>query len=161
MNDVIKVRMADLAVTDKPATLVTLGLGSCVGICLIDSATKVAAMAHIMLPDSKSARNVTNTAKFADTAIAIMVDKMLSLGAKQTRMIAKIAGGAQMFSLNRQIELLNIGARNADTVRNVLKEMKISLVADETGGNFGRSIEFDSVTGKMRIKTVGREVKEV
>ncbi len=161
MNEVIKVRMADLAVTNKPTTLVTLGLGSCVGICLIDGIAGVAAMAHIMLPDSKSARNIKNSAKFADTAIAIMVNKMLSLGAKQTRMTAKIAGGAQMFSLNRQIELLNIGARNAETVRNVLKEMNISLLADETGGNFGRSIEFDSVTGKMRIKTVGREVREV
>ncbi len=161
MSTMVKVGMADLKVVSHPDALTTLGLGSCVGICLYDSTTKVTGMAHIMLPSSKAIRKNENTAKFADTAIVELIAQMEKLGAKRSRFIAKIAGGAQMFSFTSQNETMKIGERNAEAVREILKDLGIPIKADDTGGNFGRTIEFFSDNGKLIIKTAGKGVKEV
>jgi len=161
MSTMIKVGMADLKVTTFPNSLTTLGLGSCVGICLYDPTCKVAGMAHIMLPSSKAIRRNENTAKFADTAITELILKMEKEGARRIRFYAKIAGGAQMFSFSSQNESMKIGERNAEAVRSILGELKIPIKVDETGGNFGRTIEFYSDNGKLIIKTAGQGIKEL
>jgi chemotaxis protein CheD len=157
----IKVGMADLKVVEFPDALTTLGLGSCVGICLYDASSKVTGMAHIMLPSSKAIRKNENVAKFADTAIVELIQQMETKGAKKSRISAKIAGGAQMFSFSSANETMKIGERNAEAVRIILKEMGIPLKSDETGGNFGRTIEFFSENGKLIIKTAGKGIKEI
>jgi chemotaxis protein CheD len=161
MSTMIKVGMADLKVVEFPNALTTLGLGSCVGICLYDASSKVTGMAHIMLPSSKAIRKNENVAKFADTAIVELIQLMETKGARKNRMSAKIAGGAQMFSFTSANETMKIGERNADAVRELLKELGIPLKADETGGNFGRTIEFYSDNGKLIIKTAGKGIKEI
>jgi chemotaxis protein CheD len=157
----VKVGMADLKVTEYPNALTTLGLGSCVGICLYDPVTKVTGMAHIMLPSSKAIRKNENVAKFADTAVVELIKQMESKGAKKTRFFAKIAGGAQMFSFSSQNDAMKIGERNAEAVRSMLKELNIPIRADDTGGNFGRTIEFYSADARLLIKTAGQGVKEL
>lgn len=161
MSTMVKVGMADLKVVAYPDALTTLGLGSCVGICLYDTTTKVTGMAHIMLPSSKAIRKNENTAKFADTAIVELIAQMEKIGAKKSRFIAKIAGGAQMFSFTSQNDSMKIGERNAEAVREILKDMGIPIKADDTGGNFGRTIEFYSESGKLIIKTAGKGIKEI
>ncbi len=155
MSDLIKVGMADLKATRAPAGLTTLGLGSCVGICLYDPRTKVTGMAHIMLPSSKTIRNNQNKAKFADTGLETLIDEMIRLGANSDRIVCKIAGGAQMFAVSSGNDVMQVGKRNTEAVRALLSERKIPLLADETGGNFGRTIEFYSTTGELFIKTIG------
>lgn len=98
MAEVIKVGMADLNVCVSPNGITTLGLGSCVGIALRDPVTKIGGLAHIMLPDSTAIRNNSNIPKFADTGIEELVRRVVAKGANRTRLVAKIAGGAQMFS---------------------------------------------------------------
>ncbi len=161
MSKLIKVGMADLKVAKNPDVLTTLGLGSCIGICIYDPSSKVTGMAHIMLPSSKSIRNNSNVAKFADTAIHKLIDEMVVKGAAKPRMVSKIAGGAQMFKFTSSNDMMKIGERNAIAVRDVLKELRIPLKADDTGGNFGRSIEFNSIDGSLVIKTIGHGVKKV
>lgn len=161
MSTMIKVGMADLKVVEFPNALTTLGLGSCVGICLYDSTSKVTGMAHIMLPSSKAIRKNENVAKFADTAIVELLKIMESKGARKNRIYAKIAGGSQMFSFSSASDSMKIGERNAEAVREVLKELNIPLKADDTGGNFGRTIEFFSENGKLIIKTAGKGIKEI
>lgn len=161
MSTMIKVGMADLKVVEFPDALTTLGLGSCVGICLYDASSKVTGMAHIMLPSSKAIRKNENVAKFADTAIVELIQQMEDKGAKKNRISAKIAGGAQMFSFTSANETMKIGERNAEAVKIILKEMGIPLKSDETGGNFGRTIEFFSENGKLIIKTAGKGIKEI
>ncbi len=161
MSTMIKVGMADLKIVEFPDALTTLGLGSCVGICLYDASSKVTGMAHIMLPSSKAIRKNENVAKFADTAIVELIQQMENKGAKKSRISAKIAGGAQMFSFTSANETMKIGERNAEAVKIILKEMGIPLKSDETGGNFGRTIEFFSENGKLIIKTAGKGIKEI
>jgi len=161
MTKMIKVGMADLNSCKVPDALTTLGLGSCVGIVLYDPITKVSGMAHVMLPDSTKIRNNSNVAKFADTAIDKLIKDMVALGANRNRLVAKIAGGAQMFSFGKGSDMMRIGDRNAKASKSKLAELKIKLLAEETGENYGRTIEFYSETGDLLIKTIGREVKTI
>src|SRR5690554_3417790 len=114
---IIKIGMAEVSAAKHPAVLITLGLGSCVGICLYDKAKQVVGMAHIMLPSSREIKNNSNKAKFADTAVELLLADMLGLGAQRHRITAKIAGGAQMFSFSSANELMKIGERNVQAVK--------------------------------------------
>lgn len=160
MGDLVKVGMADLKTTVSPGILTTLGLGSCVGICLYDSVTKISGMAHIMLPSSKSIKNNSNLCKFADTGIELLINEMVSKGASKYRLASKIAGGAQMFSFSSKSDIMKIGERNVIAVKQILKDYGIPIKAEDTGGNHGRTIEFHSLNGMLLVKTIGHGIKE-
>jgi chemotaxis protein CheD len=157
----IKVGMADLQSSTHPCIITTLGLGSCVGIALYDPIKKVAGLAHIMLPSSQQARNNTNIAKFADTAIVKLIDDMVAKGAVMSKLTAKLAGGAQMFSFTDSSDLLKIGARNVAASKEVLNSLNIPIIAEDTGGNYGRTIEIHSEDGRLLVKTIGHGTKEI
>ncbi|AGI38779.1 chemotaxis protein CheD [Thermoclostridium stercorarium subsp. thermolacticum DSM 2910] len=154
-SNIIKVGMADLKHTFHPGVLVTLGLGSCVGIALYDTKTKMIGLAHIMLPWSEQAKNKANKAKFADTGIRLLLENMLKDGADKKNIVAKIAGGAQMFSYSSLSDMIRVGERNVEATKKVLKELNIPLIAEDTGGTHGRTIEFYSEDGRLMIKTIG------
>lgn len=157
MNEIIKIGMADMKVCEAPYKLTTLGLGSCVGIVLYDPITRISGMNHIMLPNSMLIKNNSNIAKFADTGIAAMHKMMLEKGAMEEKIVAKIAGGAHMFSYGAgDNDLLNIGLRNVKSVRIMLDYLNIKIVAEDTGLNYGRTIIFDSINGNLLIKAVGK-----
>ncbi|HHW40365.1 MAG TPA: chemotaxis protein CheD [Syntrophomonadaceae bacterium] len=154
MGEVLKVGIAELKVAKAPVNLSSAGLGSCVGICLYDPRARIGGLAHIMLPDSNQARNSVNKAKFANTAVPVLVSEMLKLGAVKERIIAKIAGGAQMFVFPGASDFMRIGERNVDATKKALAEEKIPLAAQDTGGNYGRTIELCTTTGKLYIRTI-------
>lgn len=159
MNEMIKVGMADLNICTAPKVLTTLGLGSCVGIVLYDPITKVSGLAHIMLPDSTKIKNNSNLAKFADTAIDVMIKDMVNIGANKNRLISKIAGGAQMFSFNSNNDLMRVGERNTLATKEKLKSLGIRIISEDTGDSYGRTIEFYSETGELYVKTIGKPIK--
>lgn len=160
--DAVKVGMADLNVVVSPGILISLGLGSCVGVALYDSSKKIAGLAHIMLPSSKLIANNQNGAKFADTGIEILLKMMTDKGADMKNITAKIAGGAQMFSFQNEVnKLLNVGERNILAIKEVLSSFKIPILAQDVGGNFGRTIEFHSRTGILIVKTINHGIKEI
>ncbi|MCL2874101.1 MAG: chemotaxis protein CheD [Defluviitaleaceae bacterium] len=151
----ILVGMADLNVTKAPGALTTLGLGSCIGIAIFDPISKVAGLAHIMLPDSRAISNNSNVAKFADTATAKLVFDMVKMGADRKRLKAKIAGGAQMFAFSSTNDNMQIGRRNAEASRAVLKLLNIPIIAEDVGENYGRTVELYADDGRYLIKTIG------
>lgn len=159
MSEMIKVGMADLNVCVSPNALTTLGLGSCVGIVLYDPVRKIAGLVHIMLPDSTRILNNENKAKFADTGIDTLILRMLALGAERRALVAKIAGGAQMFAFGSNNEMMRIGDRNVEATKQKLAELGIPILAEDTGANYGRTIEFYPENGVLLIKSVGREIK--
>lgn len=161
MGNMIKVGMADLKVCKCPDSLTTLGLGSCIGVALYDPMTKVSGLLHCMLPDSTQIRNNSNVAKFADTGIDELIRQMLELGANRTRLVAKMAGGAQMFALSSANDSLRVGERNAQATREKLKQLNIRLLAEDCGLNYGRTVEFYSETGEYVIKAVGKPPKTI
>lgn len=157
----IKVGMADLNICKSPDMITTLGLGSCIGIALYDPVTKIGGLAHIMLPDSTQMRNNTNIAKFADTGIEELVKRMVAAGANKNRLVAKIAGGAKMFEVSGLSAIGNVGERNALASKEKLKQLGIPLKAEDTGLNYGRTVELYTETGDFLIKAVGKPVKTI
>jgi len=157
----IVVGMADLNVTKVPGVLITMGLGSCVGIALYDAINKIAGLAHIMLPDSKAIHNNTNKAKFADTALVKLIADMERIGAVRRNLKAKIAGGAQMFAFNATNDNLRVGDRNVEATKRVLMTHGIPLIAEETGDSFGRTVELYAESGRFLIKAIGQGIREI
>jgi chemotaxis protein CheD len=159
--ELIRVGMADLKVSSHPSVLTTLGLGSCVGITLYDCKKKIIGMAHIMLPSSKIATANTNRAKFADTGIVDLLDQMLAMGASKKDLVAKLAGGAQMFAFSGSNESMKIGARNSEAAKIMLQQLEIPILSEDTGGNHGRTIELYSEDGRLMVKTIGYGIKYI
>nr|PZN10831.1 MAG: chemotaxis protein CheD [Caldicoprobacter oshimai] len=160
MDRIVKVGMADLKVIVGDGILITLGLGSCVGIALYDKTTKTAGLAHVMLPSSKLIKNNQNKAKFVDTAVEYLLELMMKMDAQRKCITAKIAGGAQMFSFKGNAsEILNIGERNVQATIDVLRQHNIPIIAQDTGGNYGRTIELHAKNGILVVKTIGHGVK--
>ncbi len=159
---IVKVGMADMNVASGGAVLKTTGLGSCVGVTLHDPVLKVAGMAHIMLPSSDIAREgQLNIAKYADTAVPELIRRMLTAGADPKRLVAKMAGGAQMFVFAGGSDTMRIGPRNVESTKLALEHARIPLLAEDTGANYGRTVELDSATGKFVIRSVQFGVKEI
>ncbi|SER55225.1 chemotaxis protein CheD [Lachnobacterium bovis] len=161
MGVTLKVGMADLKITKAPDSLTTLGLGSCIGLTLYDPVAKVGGLVHYMLPDSTQLKSNTNIAKFGDTGIKALYDQMIKQGASPRRMVAKIAGGAKMFGGTGISSIVNVGERNALAAKKALKELKIPLVAEDTGLNYGRTVILNCETGEFVIKAVGKPIKTI
>ena len=162
INDVVKVGIAQMDVVRVPKTIRTSGLGSCVGVVIYDESKKLAGMVHVMLPDSSLGRIETvNVAKFADTGVSALVELLKNEGAQSYKLKAKIAGGAQMFQFTSDKDSMRIGPRNVEAVKAQLKKFNIPLIAEDTGGNSGRTIEFNPETNMLNIRTVNQGVSEI
>jgi len=161
MDKVIKVGLSEVKTATRPHILTTSSLGSCVAIILYDESMGIGSMAHIMLPDINLAKAKNNRAKFANTAVEVMLKEMIHLEASKRRIKAKIVGGANMFSTVNRDNPMHIGLRNVAAVKNELKRQKIRLVAEDTEGNYSRSVEFFVETRKVRIKTFFQSDKEI
>lgn len=161
-NNVVKVGIAQMNIVKVPNTIRTSGLGSCVGVVLYDESKQIAGLIHIMLPDSSLGRSDTlNVAKFADTGIRALIDLLKLEGVQSFKLKAKIAGGAQMFQFTSDKNSMRIGPRNVEAVKNELRKNGIPLVAEDTGGSSGRTIEFNPATSKLSIRTVNQGVSEI
>lgn len=161
MAGLIKVGMADYKVGRSPSILISYGLGSCIGVSLYDPVLKVGGLLHIMLPDSKQARASDNPAKFADTGLPLMLNDVLALGANKSRLVSKIAGGAQMFAFSNATDIMKVGTRNVEAVKSMLRKMGIRVIAEDTGGNYGRTVQIDLSNGVYKVKTIDRGEKEI
>ena len=157
----IKVGIADLNIVLDPGAIMTIGLGSCIGIALYDAINKVAGLAHIMLPDSTQFKSNTNPMKFADLAIPMLIDKMEKQGCNKRNLTAKIAGGASMFNFSDKSIISDIGKRNGEAVKKTLKDEAIRIIAEETGGNKGRTMILQANDGRVVLKVVGQGIIEL
>ncbi len=150
------VSIGELVVTaDKGEVLVAVGLGSCVGVALYDPTSGLAALAHVMLPDSRGERHDT---RFADVAIPAAVEEMTSRGAVKTRIRAAIAGGAAMFNFGPSAHI-RIGEQNIQACTRALEALAVPIVASDTGGSSGRTLSLVVATGEVFVKTPGSQAK--
>jgi chemotaxis protein CheD len=161
-NGEIKVGIAQWRVAKAPYRLVTLGLGSCVGVAVYDATSRVGGLAHVMLPDSRQFPPGQNPAKFADTALPALVEEMVRQGAARARLVAKLAGGAQMFNFDQHSSpILNIGQRNVAAVKEALKKLGITVAGEDTGGSVGRTMILDAASGVVYIRIIGHPLKAI
>jgi chemotaxis protein CheD len=138
--------------------IMTIGLGSCIGLTLYDEKLKIGAMVHIMLPESGG--RTDRPGKYADTAIPFLLKALADAGSSNRSLVAKMAGGASMFEYFGTN--LNIGERNTEKVRALLKEHDIRLVAEDVGGKVGRSVTFlPANDGKVSIRRADGTTSEI
>jgi chemotaxis protein CheD len=129
--------------------LVARGLGSCIGLALIDRVSGVAGMAHIVLPESQGLDR--EPGRFADVAVPALIAEMQKAGAVLRRLDAVLAGGARMFELGE----MDIGARNAAAVKSGLARAGVKVRAADTGGDRGRTMRLTVGEFRVTVKEAG------
>ncbi len=147
------VRIARLAVAAGQGRLVAVGLGSCVAVTLYDRVRRVGGMAHVLLPDPSAARDASNPARFATTAVPMLREALLAAGAKGP-FEAKLVGGAALFGAMLGSGGQQMGERNVTAVRRAIAALGIPILGSETGGTSGRTAEFDVSTGVLEVRSV-------
>lgn len=160
---ITRVKIADIGIRRENGQLVTVGLGSCVGISFYDSNLRLAGLAHILLADSSQFKDrQKNLMKYADTAIPLMLEKMQKQGTLKKRITAKISGGSQLFNFTLAGGSgLSVGEKNIAAVRKTLKSMGIPIRAEDVGGNFGRTMRVYVDTGVVEITSLQGYKKEL
>jgi chemotaxis protein CheD len=168
-----------------PAVFSSVGLGSCVVVTFYDPRRCIGGLAHIMLPGSRretvvpvivltgkgsyclndQAKAGTNTSldevyHYADTAIVALLREMINMGVSLSNIVAKIAGGAKMFADGEHYEK-SIGGRNVKAIKQLLKKEKIPVIGEDTGGNYGRNVDFYLDSGRVVISTIGGMNREI
>ena len=148
---IVSVPIARWATATAPSILRTL-LGSCVGVALYDLTAKVGGLAHVLLSDSRGSAD--HPGKYADTAIATLLVEMETMlkGKRRSRILAKIAGGANMFATS---SLVSIGEQNIQAVERILSGREIPILARHVGGETGRRMTLDPKTGIVEIRIPG------
>lgn len=161
MSAQLNVGMGEMHVVRGAGHVLTaLGLGSCIGVCLYDPLTRIAGMVHVVLPQSHGSKGGDLPGKFADTAIPALVQRMVETGAAASRLRAAIAGGAQLFQFGSN-STLDVGARNAEAVMAILRQMNIPLQAKDVGGSAGRTLRMFSDNGLVVVRTIGGAEREL
>ena len=153
MNDFITIGISDMRISPSPAAFVTYALGSCVGICLYDSVRRIGGLSHIMLPYFPADNPNEKLHRYADTCLPEMVGAMERMGCDPSHITAKIAGGAKMFQVADDCAFGNIGARNVAAVKETLQKLKVRIIAEDTGLNYGRTVYFYTENGVMVVKS--------
>jgi chemotaxis protein CheD len=151
------VKVAEWAALQGDGVIVTLGLGSCVAIMLHDAEICAGAMAHILLPSKRLARDASNPARFPESAVPFLVQRLKALGADPRRLVAKLAGGASMFAQLMTPGSVQMGERNITASRNALRAASIPLAREAVGGERGRSVRFHVADGRVEVRTVGAD----
>ena len=131
-------------------------LGSCIGLALYDPTAKAGSFAHIVLP--KSCGQPSPPGKFANMAVAEMLHLMKQYGSTPGRIVAKMAGGANMFGRGGPV---TIGEDNINATKLALETAGIRLVSQKTGGQKGRRVMFDCQDGEFVVEVVGQAPKRI
>jgi chemotaxis protein CheD len=151
------VGLGQFVVLQGTGLLASYGLGSCVGVVLHDAEARVGGLVHVVLPSGQLSRDRTNPARFAESAVPLMVGEMLRAGAVRGRIKARLVGGASMFASLTPAGAVQMGQRNLSACRTALQKASVPVEAEAVGGEIGRSLWFDVATGTVTVRSVGRE----
>ena len=171
-----QVGMGEGVVARAPHIISSLGLGSCVVVTLYDAQQRIGGLAHIMLPDSSQMRMRSDDCgmrnnnpeseirnrryQCADTAIVALLDELRGNGATRRNIVAKMVGGARMFS-DYNDGSKGIGEQNVISVKHVLKREGIPLIGEDVGGHHGRTVKFELNSGRLLVKAIGKTDREI
>ncbi len=155
-----RVGISEYKTAVSPGRLITYGLGSCLAIILYDVKTQAGGMAHTLLPHPRPDVESERKTKFVSTAIQMMLADLIAQGCRQENLVAKLFGGANMFAALQSSGKESIGQRNIRAAREALDAAGIPLVAEDTGGSFGRTVEFDLSTGEVLVRSVREENRD-
>jgi len=161
MSEYINVGLGEIKISRHlQDVLVAYGLGSCLGIGMYDPATHTAGMLHAVLPARPNGREELNP-RYVDTGILALIHSLVQMGAKRENLIVRMAGGANMLTAPGFSPTLNIGTRNVEAAYSIFSGLKLNISSQEVGGTIGRTVRFYVNGGKMTIRTVGNQEREI
>ncbi|MEN6299440.1 MAG: chemotaxis protein CheD [Anaerolineaceae bacterium] len=161
MEKIITVGLGEYAVSQDPdEILVAYGLGSCVGIGMYDQRINLAGLLHALLPIHPMG-SADQQSRYVDTGIKLLMDEMARKGADRSRLIVRMAGGANMLVAPGFTGSFNIGTRNIEAAYSTLYSLKMSIAGKEVGGTTGRTVKFYVKDGRMTIRSIGNQEREV
>ncbi len=126
-------------------------LGSCIGVAMYCPRLKLAALGHVVLPESDGRDGPPG--RYADLAIPYMVAQFKNRGATLAGIKVRIAGGAAMFGRPGPLQ---IGINNAQAVKNTLAKAGLVLTSEHLGGTKGRRMSINAATGEVFVEIVGQ-----
>jgi chemotaxis protein CheD len=159
--DADPVGMGEYGIAAARGCLSVRGLGSCIAVVLHDPVAVMGGIAHVMLPSHTLARDQTRAAKFADTAIPLLLAELVRLGAQQERLVARLIGGARMFDTGESSGAVHMGERNVLACRAALEKAGVAVEAEDVGGDRGRSILYDVAKGTVAVRMLGSKEHDV
>jgi chemotaxis protein CheD len=158
----ILVGMAEIHVIQSDAQFCCMGLGSCVAACALDPVLNIGGAIHVMLPQSPIEGHVEKLGKFADTGIPELISRMKGLGADLSRLKVALVGGASVVKFGGEASpATQIGERNVKAVEEEFAKLGVKPVVYDTGGNMGRTVQFDIQSGAIRVRTVNHGEREI
>ena len=159
MRNDISVGLGEIKISKNPDdVLVAFGLGSCVGICLYDPKIHLGGLLHAVLP---KVNGNEKTGKYVDSGVNLLLDELIKAGALKSRLTVRMAGGANMLTAPGLSSTFEIGTRNIDSARQVLKELGFIIKKEEVGGQTGRTVRLYVVDGNMTIRVMGGKEREI
>lgn len=162
MQERISVGLGECVVSNNPEEiLISYGLGSCVGVAAYDKKNNIGGLLHVMLPIAETGVSNSKRAKFADTGIPLLLEKIEAIGGQKRFLTIKIAGGARMFNINSSNTIFDVGDRNIIQVKSAFKKERIKIVSEDVGLNYGRTMQLYINLGKVIIRTFGKGEKEL
>lgn len=150
----VPVLIGEAKVAGPDCLLFTVGLGSCVAIALWDAEARVGGLAHAMLPDPANGRRRTPEGRFATTAVPVLLRLMREAGALESRIRARLAGGASMFDTLLDQRGVRLGVRNVNAARHALLASGVIVEGEDVGGTHGRSVFLNTGDGRLVITSV-------
>jgi chemotaxis protein CheD len=166
MPNSLAVGLGEIKISNNPQdVLVAYGLGSCLGIGFHDPVMHISGLLHAILPSSPDNGHRSDSAgqpgKYVDSGIAALLSMMIKMGADRRRLIVRYAGGANMLTAPGFSQVMNIGSRNTDVAVATLSALTMKVCGHEVGGNIGRTVRFYVTDGRMTIRTVGNQEREI
>lgn len=164
MKDALSVGLGEQLISRNPEdVLVAYGLGSCVGVAIIDPVNRVSGLLHAVLPrmtDGMEALS-SNPAKFVESGIEHLIVALVEAGANKTRLVVRIAGGANMLIASGLSKSFDIGTRNVEAAHTTLARLKIPLTAAEVGGHVGRTVHLYVAESRVTVRIAGGKEHEI
>jgi len=145
----IFVKIGEMKYGETPDILITMGLGSCVGVAIYDARKKRGALLHFLLPEKN--RDDDNPFKYGNTGIRETLKFLVNRGSIKSDLEAKIVGGSVMFAQLLKNSDSAIGKRNIEIARQTLEQEGVSITGEDVGGDYGRSMEFNLESGEVRV----------
>ncbi len=163
-KDPISLGLGERAISrDSGDVLVAYGLGSCLGISMIDPQTKVSGLLHAVLPGALNgtSSNDSNTHKYVDSGIENMLDAMIKEGAIKNRLITRIIGGANMLIAPGMTNSFDIGTRNMESARRTMQRLNLKIAAEEVGGHTGRTVHVYVADSRVTVRVIGEKERDI
>ena len=164
MKDPISVGLGEQVISRDPDDiLVAYGLGSCLGISMVDPTIRLGGLLHAVLPQWSSGMEPANPAssKYVDSGIERLLAAMIKEGANKHRLIIRIAGGANMLTSPGLKNSFEIGTRNIESARVTFNRLNLTLKAEDVGGNTGRTVRYYVADTRLTVRVIGEKEKEL